>query len=89
MTIIERGEFEDSTEVIDGVEYRACEFRRCTLVYRGGPLPTLIQCHFSHCRWEFDEAAARTLALLHGVYHGIHGGRQIVEDFIAEIKRTP
>jgi hypothetical protein len=56
--------FENSTEVLDGNEYDSCEFRNCRLVYRGGPLPHIVRCHFANCEWAFEDAAERTIAFL-------------------------
>jgi hypothetical protein len=70
----ERQLFEGGTEVLDGNEYEVCEFRNCTLVYNGGKLPELIQCHFFGVRWQFGDAAGRTLDLLGAIYRGAGGG---------------
>jgi hypothetical protein len=62
--------FRGTTEALDGNNYHGCEFRGCTLVYRGGAPPELVQCHFADCRWVFAEAAGRTVALLQALRGG-------------------
>ena len=83
----ERQLFEGGTEVLDGNEYEACEFRNCTLVYNGGKLPELVQCKFYEVRWQFGDAAGRTLDLLGAIYRGGGGGPVNVQRLFEEIKR--
>jgi hypothetical protein len=63
MSIFADSTFTDSTLVLDENEYTGCTFTRCILVYRGGDL-RLVRNTFHDCRWSFDGAAARTVALL-------------------------
>jgi hypothetical protein len=85
MPVIVGAKFENSTEVLDGKEYRGCEFRGCTLVYNGGPLPALIENHFIDCGWQFGEAAERTIRLLAGLYTQ-PGSRQLIENTFSLIR---
>jgi hypothetical protein len=71
--------FRGGTEVLDGNTYHGCEFRGCTLVYRGGAPPELVQCHFAECRWEFADAAGRTLAFLKALRGGGLGLAALVD----------
>jgi hypothetical protein len=41
--VFEEKTFENSTHVLDDNHYKACEFRNCTIIYRGGLL-RLDQC---------------------------------------------
>lgn len=82
-------DFNDTSVVIDGNDYIQCTFTGCTLLYRGGIIPKFAGCRLDRCRWVFEDSAIRTIGLLRGMYSGLGaGGRQIVDDFIREI-RTP
>ena len=83
------GEFTDAIEVIDGKQYLKCKFSNCQLVYRGGQLPSMNGCHFHNCRWQFEDAADRTLVFMRLLYHGMgkHGADMIESAF--NTIRTP
>ena len=53
--------FADEVVVVDGQDYHACEFERCTLVYNGGQIPNLTRCRIHDSRWEFSDAALSKL----------------------------
>ncbi|MCA8999519.1 MAG: hypothetical protein KDA80_21165 [Planctomycetaceae bacterium] len=73
---------------IDGNRYENCTFENCTLVFKGGGLPALINCKINNCRWEFREGADRTIAFLRGLYHGLgDNGKQVIEQTVEAIKR--
>jgi hypothetical protein len=83
-------QFSGTTEAIDGNQYENCVFKNCALVYRGGELPTIAGCTFDDCRWEFDEAAMRTLVLLRNLYHGMGtNGQKMVEQTLNTIRIPP
>lgn len=50
--------------LLDGGRFENCRFRKAVLVYRGGPPPSIDGCSFEGVSFRFDDAAARTLALL-------------------------
>jgi hypothetical protein len=50
--------------LLDGGSFDRCRFRRATLIYCGGAPPKIEGCSFEGVTFEFDGAAARTLALL-------------------------
>jgi hypothetical protein len=85
--LFEQRSFQDSTEMLDGKQYKACEFRNCRLVYRGGPPPYLIQCHFAGCEWVFEDAAERTISFLVAMYHGIAGGKELIDATFDSIRQ--
>ena len=88
--IIDQGEFENTTEILDGNVYRKCRFERCRLVYRGGQLPEMADCFFNECTWTFDDAADRTLIFLKNIFHGMgNGGKQIVQQTFDNIRKPP
>jgi hypothetical protein len=76
--------FRDDTIELDGDEYDGCRFENCTLVYRGGPLPTLADCSFSRSSIALEGAAAATLSFLHALYH--RGFQVMVEQTFAAIR---
>jgi hypothetical protein len=78
---------EGTTEVLDGNEYLSCDFRNCTLIYRGGLLPKINQCNFTGCNWKFEDAAERTLVFLTAIYHGGTGMTELVEKTFDNIRR--
>ncbi len=76
------------TVVLDGNEFVACEFQNSRMVYKGGELPKLQQCHFQQCTWELEEAAMRTVNFLRAIFHSGPGGQELVEETLKFI-RTP
>jgi hypothetical protein len=79
--------FEGSTEALDGRAFADCTFRGCTLVYNGGPLPSITGCQFDGCRWEFGDAAERTLVFMSALYkHMGSGGPELVERMFDAIR---
>jgi len=55
--------FENQRVEIDKAQYRSCVFRRCEIVYSGGPF-AFPECTFDQCAWSFVGEAERTLALI-------------------------
>jgi hypothetical protein len=86
--LFEQTTFKNATEVVDGNVYKACEFTNCVLVYRGGPIPTLVQCHFSQCSWNFEDAADRTINFMKAIYHGIFGAKELIEKTFDNIRAS-
>jgi hypothetical protein len=81
--------FTESRQLVDGNRYTNCKFDRCAIVYGGGPIPHLIDCTLDNCSWHFEDAAERTLAFLHHLYHGTgEGGREMIESTF-EMVRQP
>ena len=84
--------FEDKTfsrrvMVVDGKTFRKCRFEQCSLVYKGGVIPIFDGCDLQSCRWVFDEAAARTIQMLHLIYHGFGKySEQIVNQIFEDVK---
>ena len=82
--------FLNTTEVLDGNQYEQCTFQGCRVIYRGGDIPSLVNCHFDQCRWQFDDAALRTVSFLQGLYHGLGpAGSQMVEATFDVIRKAP
>ena len=72
--------------IVDGNEYNSCKFESCQMIYRGGELPRLNQCHFVRCSWHLEEGAQRTVRFLRGIYHSGPGGRELVEETLKHIR---
>jgi hypothetical protein len=72
--------------VLDGNEYIGCKFESCQMIYRGGELPKLNQCHFVRCSWHLEESAQRTVRFLRGIYHSGPGGHELVEETLRHIR---
>ncbi len=80
----------EQTIVIDGNRYTECRFENCTLIYRGGLIPTIGKCHFENCQWQFEDSAERTLLFLKQLYHGMGpGGVELVEATLNMIRQGP
>jgi len=56
--------FSGGSENLDGKNYQRCTFTDCTLMFSGGQLPVMEACKFDRCRWQFNDAAKRTLDFL-------------------------
>lgn len=73
--------FEDRTLTgriaIDGRIFERCRFERAVLVYSGGPLPRIEHCAFDNSTFEFEGAAARSMALLQAMSSQSSGLRDI------------
>jgi hypothetical protein len=79
--------FRDLRVALDGNEYRGCKFIKCVLVYSGGTPPVLVDNLMTHCRWEFEGAAIRTVSFMAAIYRGAgEGGRKLIEDAFASIR---
>jgi hypothetical protein len=80
--------FASTTEFLDGNEYVDCTFNDCQIVFGGGDLPGIVNCQFNNCRWQFANAAERTLKFMRQVYHGMGaGGAEIVEATLNAIRQ--
>jgi hypothetical protein len=75
--------YNHETVNLDGETFVGCEFRACRLVYSGGATPSFTDCRFDDCEWKFEDAAARTLAHLKGVWAA--GAKAPVQAMIKEI----
>jgi hypothetical protein len=72
---------------LDGNRFVDCTFLECTLVYRGGELPLMVNCRLDRCQIIFAGAAARAVEFATELYHG--GGRTVVEATFDSIRRGP
>jgi hypothetical protein len=56
--------FDGVTVTLDGVSYQKCTFKRCQLIYRGGPA-RVVSCSIgAGCVWEFQDTAAFVMQTL-------------------------
>lgn len=62
--------------VLDYGNFENTRFEDCTLIYKGGRPPTLIDNEFIDCEWSFENEAGHTLAFLRSLIEG--GGREFV-----------
>ena len=82
-------EFNGVTENLDGNSYVRCKFTDCRLIFRGGEIPRMPDCHFVSSQFIWEEAAWRTLEFLRSMRNSLgSGGKQLVEDVARQI-RTP
>lgn len=63
--------------LLDGGDFDHCRFRRATLIYCGGAPPRIEGCSFEGVTFEFDGAAARTLAVLKAMASPSSGLRDV------------
>jgi hypothetical protein len=79
--------FSGGDRVVDGNQYSGCSFDGCKIIYRGGGVPSLANCHFNNCTWHFEDAAQRTLFFLRLIYNGMgEGGQNLVDSAVAQIR---
>lgn len=72
---------------LDGNEFLGCHFENCTMVYGGGPPPTLNSCSFVNVKWSFSDAASNTVNFMTALYHGAgEGGRKLIEQTFENIR---
>ncbi|MCH9053057.1 MAG: hypothetical protein IIA72_18680 [Proteobacteria bacterium] len=65
---------------LDGNEFDNCKFSGASLIYRGGTPPSLNGCHFTNIRFEFQGAAANTVAFLQAMAAPNSGLQNVVRD---------
>jgi hypothetical protein len=82
--LYEQKSFQGETHVLDNNEYKACEFLKCTLVFRGGPL-RFVQCHVSDCQFVCEGPAAQTLRFLGAIRAIYPTGREVVDRLIGSV----
>jgi hypothetical protein len=80
MAVHKKAVLENQTVMLDGNELHHCELRRCTLIYKGQAAVKLEHCHLVGCKWQFEDAALRTVEILKGLYVSGQHGKEIVED---------
>ena len=68
------------TVTLDGNEFDICIFDGCSLVYRGGPPPILNDCQFAGTRFQFEGAAANTVAFVQAMAAPGSGLQSVVRD---------
>lgn len=78
--------FKNQEVIADGNEYIGCEFRDCVMVFNGEAVWKIGQCHFHNTRYELRGHALTTISELHGIFHGLPGGKEFVEAVIAQIQ---
>jgi len=78
--------FHNETVELDGNDYDRCDIQHCTLIYRGGKIPSLTNSTVAHCQFTFEDSALNTIAFLRAFYQG--GFHPIVDDVFNNI-RTP
>lgn len=65
--LISHSEIKNTVQKLDGIEFRSCTFENCTLVYEGGPPPSLRDCTFINSVFRFDGAARNTVDFLKAI----------------------
>jgi hypothetical protein len=66
----------DHTIYLDGTVWTNTRFIGCTLVFSGGPLPTLIANEYLNCSWRLEGPASNALDFMRFLVN--IGGRDIV-----------
>jgi hypothetical protein len=67
MVLHDKEVFKDTRVVLDGGHFVNCMFTNCEIVYGGGQMG-FEKNLLSGCRFSFDEAAARTVEFMKGMY---------------------
>jgi hypothetical protein len=80
MATLDRRVFEGQTVVLDGQVFKACDFRNCRLVYKGGETVEMDLCNISDCRFDFEGDALRTVTFMQAMYHSSPAGQQFINN---------
>ena len=81
--------YEGGVVQLDDHAFFKFHFKDCPLEYAGTGPVSLDGCKFSNIRWALTGPAERTLAFLHGMYHGAGaGGRELVEATFNSIREA-
>ena len=83
MEIYSQNTFVGQRIQVDGSTFDGNSFTDCVLVYGGGPL-TFNNNRLNNTRWEFVDAAARTLGLMSSFYQSGGGSKQFVEALLSQ-----
>src|SRR2546428_1222976 len=86
MAVFQNNMFVGQRVLLDGHEFRGNTFTNCVLVYGGGPLQ-LTDNVLNNVRWEFVDAAARTIALLASFFQAGGDSRRFVEFLLSTFGR--
>ena len=68
--------------VLDGKSFRDCIFQNCILIYGGGQL-SMVGNKLFGVKWEFVDAAARTLGLISSFYQSGDSSKIFVEELLS------
>ena len=71
---------------LHGKFFHGCTFENCELVFDGDRPPTFTDNRFIDSVFVFTGPATRTLYMLAALYHAGEGGRQVVENTLANIR---
>jgi hypothetical protein len=77
--------FNGETVNVDGNAFHRCQFVNCTVVYSGGEIPSMENCSLNGCRWQFADAAQRTLQFL-GALYSDPSAKPLVEQIFDSIR---
>lgn len=70
---------------IDGNAYEGCTFNEAVLIYSGGNVPSFSGCQFDKTTFQFDSAAANTVAFMKSMAHPDSGQQLIIRQTFGEI----
>jgi hypothetical protein len=79
--------FSNRTVELDGNEYDGCDFQNCTMIYRGGEIPSFTNCSFGSPNFIFEDSAQNVLVFLQLLYHG--GFQSFIEATFDNIRAKP
>jgi hypothetical protein len=71
---------------LHGKAFHNCTFENCELVYDGDRPPTFSDNRFVDSVFVLTDAGARTLYLLSHIYHAGEGGREVIDNLIADLR---
>lgn len=86
MATYRKNSFDGVRVQLDSHEFIDNDFRNCVLVYGGGPLH-MTDNRIENCRWEFVDAAARTVGLLSSLHQAGGDSRAFVEFLLSTFGR--
>ena len=86
MTDFNNEKFRHQAVLLDGNNFKNCEFEDCTLIFNGiAPVDLGKNCVAANNEWRFDGPALHTLNFLTGLYNS--GAQALVENIFDKIRK--
>ncbi len=82
----EKSTFQNTSVMLDHVEFDQCTFRNCKLVYAAEGVASMRDCSMYDCTWEFTGPAERTIQFLAALYAMGGGARELIEGTFNNIR---
>lgn len=81
----ENSAYAGTTIPLENAEFRHCTFTDCIMTYNGGQPPTLDHCNFRNSKFQFEGAAANTVAFLQAMAKPNSGLQTVAREIFAAL----